>query len=151
MISSYITLNITLKFEIYGFFLPSSPYLRLIYCLYNFELFFNVHDWPGTPYSGQKIKKKLYQKIQRKKLDIGHGGPFQDSIKFYALKIRKTALTPFFIGGTKLLYKIWLLIFPNGEVHIILNSRNLEICKHSSFFFNYLRNCLLNQTWNSEI
>jgi len=56
------------------------------------------------------------------------------------------------LEGTKLLYKIWprKYFFASDELHIILKGRNLEICKHSSFF-NYWRNCLLNKTWSSEI
>ena len=37
------------------------------------------------------------------------------------------------------------------KLHISLMRRNLEICELSIFFWNYWRNCLLNQTWNSEI
>ena len=46
-------------------------------------------------------------------------------------------MTPF-LKGSGLLYTIWLskLFFANDELHIILNLRNLEISKHSSFF-NY--------------
>ena len=42
------------------------------------------------------------------------------------------------------------MIFLNHQFHIILKRRNLEICKRSSFL-NCWRNCLLNQTWSSDI
>ena len=57
-----------------------------------------------------------------------------------------------FLTGSKLLYQIWppKWFFKQWASYIILKSRNLEICKHSSFF-NYCRNSRLNQTWSSDI
>ena len=58
-----------------------------------------------------------------------------------------------FFGLSGLLYKISAdyftnlqIMFSNDGLHIILNLGNLEIWEHSSFF-NYWRNCRLNQTW----
>ena len=55
-----------------------------------------------------------------------------------------TILTPFFLTGPGLLYKIWApMIFVYGEVHIIVKPRNVQICEHLIFLNYWTKICLM--------